>query len=106
MAKEEEVKEPSPDPKEDAEDTTEPEEEAEPEFVCGVIIRQLPNGQGLHLEAIESGEFSRKPTLTDLIGMAKLLASHAEGLYAADKIMDVLGMAGVIKMPRKRGIIH
>lgn len=116
MAVETKVEEFSPDPKEGVEEfkpegTSEPgevEEEEIPEYVCGILIYQLPDGQALFLEPIDGPHVSRRPTIDDLISIAAHFSGHVNGVAQASKVMDVLVNAGIVQKPRnsKGRIIH
>lgn len=102
----EEVKEASPDPKEDVEEPQPEEGDAEPTFVCGLLVIMLPDGKGLKLRPIEAPEYSRIPTLNDMLCIAAELDNHARSIHQGTKILEILEENGLIRTNRKKGIIH
>lgn len=89
------------------EQVEEAEEPPEPNFICGVVLRMLPDGMGVNLMPIKDDpDFEREPTLDDLKVMGSQLADHISTINIQAKVLEGLKMAGVKLKMRGGGIIH
>jgi len=77
-------------------------ETPEPKYVCGVVVSLLPGGNGVQFDLLNSQDYSRRASLTDLNMMANHLADHTRAVMTSAQIVEIIQQQSIMQSIRSK----